>query len=62
MSIDQLVARFAEIGIAQDEAILYDEHAKYRRLYRQMDEVEMSCEPRRTLRPSNFSAWFEARR
>ncbi|MGA7385089.1 MAG: DUF2019 domain-containing protein [Methylocella sp.] len=40
MTIGQLVARFAEIGIAQDEALLYDEHKKFRRLYSQMDEVD----------------------
>ena len=40
MTIDQLVARFAEIGIAQDEALLYDEHKKFRLLYSQMDEVD----------------------
>jgi hypothetical protein len=40
MSVDQLVARFVEIALAQDVAILEDESADYRRLYRQMDEVD----------------------
>jgi hypothetical protein len=40
MTIDQLVERFAEIGIAQEQAILYDEHGKYNRLYKQMDAVD----------------------
>ncbi len=40
MSLDGLVARFAEIGVAQDEALLHDDHRVYNRLYRQMDEVD----------------------
>ncbi|QBR70669.1 hypothetical protein CU048_04565 [Beijerinckiaceae bacterium] len=40
MTIDQLVSRFAEIGISQDEALLYDEYKKFRRLYSQMDEID----------------------
>lgn len=35
---DQLVALFAEIGIAQDKA--EDDNAKYNRLFRQMKAVE----------------------
>jgi hypothetical protein len=40
MTVDDLLARFAEIGIAQDKALLYDEVATFNRLYRQMDEVD----------------------
>jgi hypothetical protein len=39
-TIDELVDRFAEIGIAQDETILMDETDKFNRLYRQMDATE----------------------
>jgi hypothetical protein len=40
MTVEQLVERFAEIGMAQDEAILYDDHGKYNVLFRRMDEVD----------------------
>jgi hypothetical protein len=40
MTLDELVDRFAEFGVAQDEALLDDEFAKYNKLYRQMDEIE----------------------
>ncbi|MGB6174901.1 MAG: DUF2019 domain-containing protein [Methylocella sp.] len=46
MTNDQLVDRFAEIGIAQDEALLYDEHKEFRRLYSQMDEVDKELRAR----------------
>jgi hypothetical protein len=39
MSVDQLVERFVEIGLAQDEALLDDETAKFNRLFRQMQAV-----------------------
>ncbi len=48
MTIDQLVDRFADIGIAQDEALLYDEHAKFRHLYSQMEEVDKELRARGT--------------
>jgi len=40
MTTDQLVTRFAEIGIAQDQAELMGEIGKFNRLYRQMDATE----------------------
>jgi hypothetical protein len=46
MTIDQLVERFAEIGIAQDEALLYDEYSKFNRLYDQMDAVDRALRSR----------------
>lgn len=46
MTIDQLVDRFADIGIAQDEALLYDEQNKFRRLYSQMDEGDKELRAR----------------
>lgn len=40
MTIDQLVDRFVEIGVAQDQAELMGEIGKFNRLYRQMDATE----------------------
>jgi hypothetical protein len=37
---EQLVARFVEIALAQDDALLYDEIAKFNRLYSQKKAVE----------------------
>jgi len=39
MSVDQLVAHFAENAMDQDEAILKDDNAKFRRLFWKMDEI-----------------------
>jgi hypothetical protein len=46
MTVDQLVERFTQIGLAQDEAILYSEHAKFNRLYDMMLEVELELKAR----------------
>jgi hypothetical protein len=46
MSVDELVHRFVEIAIAQDWAIFEDAHAKYNRLYRQMDEIRTELKSR----------------
>jgi Domain of unknown function (DUF2019) len=40
MTTDQLVTRFAAIGIAQDQAELMGEIGKFNSLYRQMDATE----------------------
>lgn len=40
MPIENLLARFAEIGIAQDGALLENNFSKYSRLYRQMDQID----------------------
>ncbi|QBR70668.1 hypothetical protein CU048_04560 [Beijerinckiaceae bacterium] len=40
LTIDQLVDRFAEIGIAQDQALLYDEYKKFKCLFGLMNEVD----------------------
>jgi hypothetical protein len=40
MTVDQLVDRFVEIGILQDQALLYDEQSKYNNLYKKMNEVD----------------------
>lgn len=39
MSVDQLIGRFAEIGVAQDDALLGNEIARYNRLFDQMRAV-----------------------
>jgi hypothetical protein len=39
LSIDELVDKFAEISIAQSEALLWEEIARFNSLYRQMDRV-----------------------
>jgi Domain of unknown function (DUF2019) len=40
MTTDELVERFAGIGIAQDQAELMGEIGKFNSLYRQMDATE----------------------
>ena len=40
MTIEELVARFVEIGIAQDKAERIDDRRRFKRLYRQMDEID----------------------
>ena len=38
--------RFVAIGVAQDQALLYDEHKKFRRLYSEMNEVDQELRRR----------------
>jgi hypothetical protein len=40
MTIDQLLERYVEIGVAQDEALLNDAYAKFNRLYDKMCTIE----------------------
>ena len=44
LTVDQLTARFAKIGIAQDKA--EDDNAKYTRLFEQMEAVEQELKSR----------------
>ena len=46
MSVEELVLRFTAIALDQDEAILMDDNAKFRRLYWQMDAVENELKAR----------------
>jgi Domain of unknown function (DUF2019) len=46
MTVDQLVDRFAEIGVAQDQAELMGEIGKFNRLYGQMDDVDQELRRR----------------
>jgi Domain of unknown function (DUF2019) len=45
-TVDQLVERFAEIGIAQDQALLYNEIGKFNKLYWQMKDVDIEVRAR----------------
>jgi hypothetical protein len=45
-TLDKLVDRFAEIGIAQDQALLCDEHEKFKRLFNEMNEVDQELRRR----------------
>ena len=40
MSTNELLSRFIELGLAQDEALLDDNYTKYNRLYRQMSQID----------------------
>jgi len=40
MTVDELVERFAEVGVAQGDAIDNNENAKFNRLYEQMEQVD----------------------
>jgi len=46
MTVEQLVDRFVEIALAQDEALLMDEVEKYNRLYDQMDVLKQELKKR----------------
>lgn len=39
-TVEQLTDQFVEIALAQDDAMLYDQTAKFNRLYGEMDEVD----------------------
>jgi hypothetical protein len=45
-TIKELVEYFAAIAVVQDKAILRDEHAKYNRLYKEMDAVKQELKGR----------------
>lgn len=40
MSVDQLLGRFSEIALAQHDALLMNDTAKFNRLFDEMEEVE----------------------
>ena len=39
LTAEELVGRFVEIGLAQDKALLYDEIARFNRLFDQMQAI-----------------------
>lgn len=47
LTTEELVERFVEIGLGQDDAMLYNEIGKYNRLYDQMKSVEDELESRK---------------
>ncbi len=48
MTVDQLVGRFIKIGIAQDQALLYDEYGKFNRLFDEMNHIDQELRRRGT--------------
>ena len=46
MTVDQLVERFAAIGLDQNEALLMDAIAKFNRLFDEMEDVETELKSR----------------
>jgi hypothetical protein len=46
MTNDQLVGRFVEIAVQQDEALLRDEIAKFNKLFAQMNAVDQELRSR----------------
>lgn len=46
MNLTDLVTRFAQIGVAQDQALLGGQIAEFNRLYRQMDQVSKELQSR----------------
>lgn len=40
LNIDELVERFAELGIAQDDALWESKYAEFNRLYSLMDDID----------------------
>lgn len=46
MTTDQLIDRFAEISVGQEDALFHDQHGKFRRLYAQMDQTDKELRSR----------------
>ena len=42
MTVDQLVERFTAVTIDQDKALLRNEHAKFNRLFSEMEAVKQN--------------------
>jgi hypothetical protein len=40
MTVDQLLDRYTAIGVDQDKALVTSEHAKFNRLFDEMDAIE----------------------
>jgi hypothetical protein len=56
MSVEDLVLRYAEISVAQDDAIFHGDNRRFRRLFKEMKEIEQELkrrpgDQRRTLLP-----------
>ena len=59
MTVEQLVERFTEIALAQDEVLLMDEIGKYNHLYDQMDALEQELKERSGDQRSGLLPLFE---
>jgi hypothetical protein len=46
MSVEQLLARFADIGVAQDEALLGNETGRFNRLFQSMRDIVQELKER----------------
>lgn len=46
LTVEELVRRFIEIGLAQDKALLLDELSKFNRLFDQMEAVKAELKSR----------------
>ena len=46
LTVVQLVERFAAMGVEQDKALLYDEYAKFNRIFEQMEAVKAELKSR----------------
>jgi ParB-like chromosome segregation protein Spo0J len=46
MSVEQLLARFADIGVAQDEALLGNEIGRFNRLFQGMQDIVQELKTR----------------
>jgi Domain of unknown function (DUF2019) len=46
LTIDQLLQQFAQIGVAQDRALLARDHSRFNRLYDQMGDVDRELRAR----------------
>jgi hypothetical protein len=46
LTIDQLLQQFAQIGVAQDRALLARDHSRFNRFYDQMGEVDRELRAR----------------
>jgi hypothetical protein len=46
LSVEELVNRFVEIGLAQDRALLYDEFATFKSLFDRMQDVVQELKTR----------------
>jgi hypothetical protein len=59
LTVEELVQRFLSIALAQDKAILFDEIAKFNRLYGQMEAVAVELKNRVGDQRHNLVAFYD---
>jgi len=59
MTVDQLVERFTAITLDQDKAILRNEHAKFNRLFSEMEAVKQELRARSGDQRVPSGMWLE---